>query len=780
MVHQVPKVAGRRFSTRLSARKRTNLIFGANTDVGKTVVSTGLVRASANAVHYVKPLQSGGSDAGSVQRYRPDSTCKTLFEWDTPASPHTVSRLEQKPVSDSQVLDALQTYLSEIPDETTTYIETAGGVLSPSSSSPENNKAKHAGGEWGWQTQADLYQPILGHVPVVLVGDGRLGGISATLTSLESLLIRGYDVAAVVVVETPGYDNVSALREYATSRKFRLRSGSGEALLTAKDAIVSLPPIPEDISVPLDGWFEETNDQFTRLDQFLQQSWEGQVSDLQSLRAEGREVLWWPFTQHGNIETDDKVTHIDSASGDYFHVLKDADSGFEKTAMFDACASWWTQGVGHGESSLALASAAAGGRYGHTIFPDVVHAPAVSLSQALLGPKGPGHGWANRVFFSDDGSTAMEVALKMGLKTYLKRTGRGDGGDDDEFEWVVCGQEDCYHGDTLGVMDVAEPSIFNEGQHPWYESKGLFLPPPTLGFKDGVLSINFREGLEPSPDTVTEFETIEQVMDVDARMISRKLFSQYKEVIEMQWLVYEHSSVTKKIASVVIEPLLLGAGGMKFVDPLWQRALMEVAESRGVPVIFDEVASGLHRVGVASCREVLRKDPDIACYAKLLTGGLLPLSVTLASSEVFDTFLGDEKGQALLHGHSYTAHPVGCVSALHALDAYNAVLDSEVSSHKGSRMLFDETLAKEISMHPDVEQCFTLGTVLAVTMKVDSGTGGYASAERTQPIIHRLRNRGVYARPLGNVIYIMASPLTSRDECTRLATTLLETLADRS
>src|SRR5687767_9582629 len=135
--------------------------------------------------------------------------------------------------------------------------------------------------------------------------------------------------------------------------------------------------------------------------------------------------------------------------------------------MFDACASWWTQGVGHGDSSMALAAAAAAGRYGHVIFPNVVHEPAVRLSQILL--EGPGKGWANRVCFIDDGSTAMEVAIKMGMKLYQTRHNIVEAKD---IDWTICAQEDCYHGDTLGVMDVAEPSIFNEGQHPWFEPKG--------------------------------------------------------------------------------------------------------------------------------------------------------------------------------------------------------------------------------------------------------------------------------------------------------------------
>jgi dethiobiotin synthetase/adenosylmethionine--8-amino-7-oxononanoate aminotransferase len=170
-------------------------------------------------------------------------------------------------------------------------------------------------------------------------------------------------------------------------------------------------------------------------------------------------------------------------------------------------------------------------------------------------------------------------------------------------------------------------------------------------------------------------------------------------------------------------------------------------------------------------------DPDIACYAKLLTGGIVPMSVTLASEEVFNTYLGDEKSQALLHGHSYTAHPIGCVSALQALDSYNAILErDDHDSKSGPRMLFDVEQTKALSCLSLVEQSFTLGTVLAVTIKPEDGTGGYGASGRTVPIVQSLRQDGVFARPLGNVIYIMASPLTSREECARLTAILYKTI----
>lgn len=165
---------------KLSTSSRTHIIFGANTDVGKTVVTAGLIRASGDGTNYIKPLQCGGSDQRFIEKHAPDaSSTTTLYEWVTPASPHYAARFENKPVSDVQVLTSLQQYMASL-DGNLNWIETAGGVLSPSSSSPENRQPHHARDKelsWGWVTQADLYRPLIGSTSVVLIGDGRLGGI---------------------------------------------------------------------------------------------------------------------------------------------------------------------------------------------------------------------------------------------------------------------------------------------------------------------------------------------------------------------------------------------------------------------------------------------------------------------------------------------------------------------------------------------------------------------------------------------------------------------------
>lgn len=559
-----------------------------------------------------------------------------------------------------------------------------------------------------------------------------------------------------------------------------MRAGDGTSMLTDVDKdIIALPPLPP-LPQPLDEWYssDEVIHTFAHVNNRLHEQWSADMDRLNEMRGSGRNSLWWPFTQHGTIKDDKDITLIDGAIGDYYSVLQDTSSNngeLKRTNLFDSCASWWTQGVGHGETSIALATAAAAGRYGHVIFPDAVHNPSVALAEYLVGPKGPGNGWASRVFYSDDGSTAIEVGIKMAMKKFASTHFQRDTTKSNPFGpsntcLTVLAQEDCYHGDTLGCMDVAVPSIFNEGQHPWYSPKGLFLQTPTLGYVDGVVEVIIPTKECSGKQGEIVFKSISDAIDVNSRLAST-LYVHYLEQIQLKWNAYEKindsSEVKTLIGCVLIEPLLMGAGGMKFVDPLWQRALIDEARRRDVPIIFDEIAAGLYRLGVSSCKDILCASPDIACYAKLLTGGVVPLSVTLASEEVFDAFLGDTKTEALLHGHSYTAHPIGCLAALHALESYDNVLAEPMTSY------FNEDQVKELSLMGNVSESFALGTVLAVKLL---GEGGYGALSTSKPVIEKLRQNGVYARPLGNVVYIMVSPFTSKDECSRLIHLLRQSL----
>jgi bifunctional dethiobiotin synthetase / adenosylmethionine---8-amino-7-oxononanoate aminotransferase len=225
-------------------------------------------KASHFETHYIKPLQCGGSDESFVLRNAPDVTStKTLFRWETPASPHIAARMENHPVSDEQVLYALNNHLQSLytKENASIWIESAGGVLSPSSSSPTNNSQHHARDTtgWGWMTQGDLYKSLGGMASVVLVGDGRLGGISVTLSSLEALLNRKYKVAGILLLRQGDGDydedvNQRALQEYVTSVSRTTPSLAHLPLFHDPErSIVSLPKLPPE-SEPLTDWYSST------------------------------------------------------------------------------------------------------------------------------------------------------------------------------------------------------------------------------------------------------------------------------------------------------------------------------------------------------------------------------------------------------------------------------------------------------------------------------------------------------------------------------------------
>merc|ERR1719375_643100 len=197
---------------------------------------------------------------------------------------------------------------------------------------------------------------------------------------------------------------------------------------------------------------------------------------------------------------------------------------------------------------------------------------------------------------------------------------------------------------------------------------------------------------------------------------------------------------------------------MVLVDPLWKRQLVRACRRRGVPVIFDEVFTGIWRLGAPSAAHLLGVDPDVSCFAKLLTGGTVPLSATLASKEVFEAFVGDSKAEALLHGHSYSGHPLGCALGLAALDAY---ADPRMNPNfrpgpGGGRLadLWEGGVLAALSTHPRVRRVAALGTVCAA----------------------QLQSRGVYSRPLGNVVYLMCSPFTAPEVCERMLRDLISCL----
>lgn len=321
------------------------------------------------------------------------------------------------------------------------FLETAGGVHSPTPSGT---------------TQADLYTPL--RLPAILVGDARLGGISQTISAYESLHIRGYQVESVLLFDDGAWGNLAYLADY-----FRDRHPVEVAGVPAPP---ERKPQQQDADVvAMRRYYDETagGDVVRAVLRRLDERHAERVAALETMPARAHGTIWWPFAQHARLRPED-ITVIDSAHGDHFQTLRrpsdssdsdKVDSNNESLSntspllqpSFDGSASWWTQGLGHASPRLTLAAAHAAGRYGHVMFAEAAHEPAVRLAADLLA--GLDNPRLARVFYSDDGSTGVEVAVKMALRAARVRRGEGgEGGKGGERAVLdVIGLRGGYHGE---------------------------------------------------------------------------------------------------------------------------------------------------------------------------------------------------------------------------------------------------------------------------------------------------------------------------------------------
>ena len=375
-------------------------------------------------------------------------------------------------------------------------------------------------------------------------------------------------------------------------------------------------------------------------------------------------------------------------------VLRDA-GGRE---YLDMISSWWVNLHGHGRPELAQAVSEQILKLDHVQFSGATHEPEVRLAERLL--EKAGLTGSAKVFYSDNGSTAVEAALKiahqhwsnLGTPRRLFVTLRGS-----------------YHGDTVGAMSVGRSSGFFDAFHGMlFETLSLPVPLVWDGFS------NEEEEQEALKET--------------ARLLA---------------------SDGDQIAALIVEPLVQGAGGMRFHSPGFLKELSELFRERGIPVIFDEVMTGFGRTGSFFAFQQTGFIPDLICLSKGITGGILPLAVTIASNDLFDSFLGNDFSTALAHGHSYTANPVACAAALASLDLH-ASTDS-----LGQVARIHEQLQRrlvQLSSHPQIERPRVLGGIAAFDLVTDDSS---YSASAGRNLAAFAQEHGVLLRPLGNVLYLM-------------------------
>lgn len=417
----------------------------------------------------------------------------------------------------------------------------------------------------------------------------------------------------------------------------------------------------------------------------------------------------------------------------------------------------------------------AAARYGHVMFPENVYEPALQCAEILLG--GVGKGWASRTFFSDNGSTAIEIALKMAFrKFWCDHEAILSISNQKLLEFRVLALTGSYHGDTLGAMEAQAPSSYTGFlQQPWYIGRGLFVDPPTVYMHCGRWNLLLPDALHSEKHDLEDlsFAFRDELFSEsrDASTISRR----YSSYISKQLSTYSGGPQNKWIAALIIEPVIHGAGGMHMVDPLFQRVLVKECRNRKIPVVFDEVFTGFWRLGVESAAELLHCSPDIACFAKLMTGGMVPLAATLATEAVFQSFVGDSKLKALLHGHSYSAHAVGCTAAVRSIMSFKDPKKNPNLPPEGRvlRELWDHEVVQKISLHPQIKRVVVQGTLFVLELEAEGSNAGYASVY-ARSLLLQLREDGIFARPLGNVIYLMCGPCTPPHVCSQLLTKLYE------
>ncbi|KAI0888244.1 bifunctional dethiobiotin synthetase/adenosylmethionine-8-amino-7-oxononanoate aminotransferase [Annulohypoxylon maeteangense] len=760
-------------------------VYGANTDVGKTVFTTVLCRAANHIwgkeqTTFLKPVSTGPEDEADdrhIQKYAPGVDRSTLLQYDLAISPHAAAKGKFAP-PDKELLSKIYQFASRKATRGPgwLFIETAGGVHSPGPSGT---------------TQADLYTAL--RCPVVLIGDSKLGGISLTISAFESLKLRGYDVESILVFQDGEYDNEKYLRDYFAAHGI---------------PVVSLPKPPSRVySGDTDAkamlqYYEKEGESVAAQNvlDHLDRKHQTRIERLESMSGEAYKRIWYPFTQHKHI-SQDSIAVIDSARGDFFQTLVPSikgENGKKDPILqpsFDGSASWWTQGLGHGNPSLTMAAAYAAGRYGHVMFAGAVHEPALALAETLLsGIENPR---LTRVFFSDNGSTGVEVAVKMALRAARLR-----------YDWAasddigIIGLKGGYHGDTIGAMDCAEPSTYNENIE-WYNGKGIWFDYPNIKCVHGQWVVEVPNTLSADLGDNLVFTSLSDVFDIDSRE-SRGEHKVYEDYIEK--VLARHRRNGRKFGALLMEPVVIGAGGMQLVDPLFQRALVNVvrrsanlfgssSESNnldptswtGLPVIFDEVFTGLYRLGRFTASSFLKSDADISVHAKLLTGGLVPLSTTLASDSIFKIFESDDKADALLHGHSYTAHPIGCQVALESVrqmqamekqDEWGWAKDSEWSGSLSNQSsatksevwsIWPWDLLDWISNQTQlVAGTWALGSILAIHMSAADGLGYKSNAAlKLQRVLlegDKEAAWNVHSRVLGNVLYLMGSQKSTKDD----------------
>jgi adenosylmethionine-8-amino-7-oxononanoate aminotransferase len=400
--------------------------------------------------------------------------------------------------------------------------------------------------------------------------------------------------------------------------------------------------------------------------------------------------VWLPYTQ---MKTAPLPVPVVSASGVRLHLA-------DGRELIDGISSWWTACHGYANSHILKSISAQLEKMPHVMFGGLAHEPAYRLASRLAAML-PGN--LNHVFFSESGSVAIEVALKMAVQFWLNQG---------EHRTKFVSFRGGYHGDTFATMAICDPE---EGMHKLFR---------------GVVPEQFVLDL---PDTHERQAALD-------RLLSEK---------------------SRDIAAIVVEPLVQGAGGMRFHDAGVLGELRRLCQQHNVLLIFDEIFTGFARTGSMFACEQADVAPDIICLGKALTGGTLPLAATVATNSVFNAFLSDDADAALMHGPTYMAYPLGCAAANASLDLF------ESEPRLRQVRAIEAQLTEELSVcraTPGVREVRIRGAIGAVQMNAPVDAVGLRS---------RFVEKGCWIKPFGDIIYLTPPFVIEPNDLSKLTTAII-------
>lgn len=420
-----------------------------------------------------------------------------------------------------------------------------------------------------------------------------------------------------------------------------------------------------------------------------------------SLADRDAQVIWHPYTQMKN-----PLPHIPIVRGEGVYLYDEQGNKY-----IDAVSSWWVNIHGHAHPYIAAKVAEQLNTLEHVIFAGFTHEPAVQLAERLL-PLLPGE--QAKVFYSDNGSTAVEVALKMCLQYWVNTS--------KQPRKKVIAFKEAYHGDTFGAMSVSGRSIFTDP------------------FNQLLFDVDFID--------LPNEQNIEQLKS-------------------------RINYLSNEVACFIFEPMVLGASGMLMYEPQYLDQLIETCQNHGILTIADEVMTGFGRTGKYFSCEALTVKPDIFCLSKGLTGGTMPLGITTCNTKIFNAFLSDDKLKTLYHGHSFTANPVACAASLASLDI---LLKPETIQNIQRIEMMHKEFAKILKEHPKLKTVRQAGTILVMEWETGVDTN-YLSGLRDKLYLYFL-DRGIILRPLGNIIYILPPYVISNEDLEYIYQIILQALKD--